>query len=267
MDWENDPAPGVLDAFFEGRPLSESRQIVVVEGSDAAAFLQGQCSQDIEGLEPGERAWSLLLEPDGKLGFLLWVLRRGPERFALVPARGAADEVVARLARFRLRVKVDLATVAMAWTVTWGEEGTGRSIQWDLSEEASDGVAFDLDTLAAWIGHLLPDDGKKGMVPNELGPWLEATVSFTKGCYTGQELVARIDARGAAPVSQLVWFRGARETPAGIELREGADVAGVVLRSAWNAERSIVHGVARIKRGWLPAIGSSRVVDGVELLG
>jgi tRNA-modifying protein YgfZ len=267
VEWRNDPSPQAFDAFFQGSSIEETRHVVVVEGPDAAAFLQGQCSQDISGLAANEASWTLLLEPDGKLGFVLWILRRGPESFALVPARAGAEDVVARLTRFRLRVKVDFKVVPMAWKATWIGDAHSGTLHWSLVDETSSDGASVVDALTAWIGQVLPDDGIEGMVPNELGPWLEATASFTKGCYTGQELVARIDSRRAAPVSQLVWFRGEVDKPAGLELVDGDATAGVVLRSAWNAEASIVHGLARIKRRWLPDAGSTRVVDGVELLG
>jgi len=267
VEWRNDPAPRSLEAFFQGGPVEEVRQVVLVEGPDAASFLQGQCSQEIAGLEPGESAWTLLLEPDGKLGFLLWLIRRGPESFALVPARDRSQDVVARLTRFCLRVKVDFTVAPMAWRATWsGDDGSG-AIHWSLVEEPPSVGGEALDALAAWIGQVLPDDGIEGMVPNELGTWLEASASFTKGCYTGQELVARIDARSALPISRLVWFRGHVDKPAGVELIDGDESAGVVLRSTWNGEASNVHGWARIKRRSLPEIGSTRLVDGVELQG
>src|SRR4051812_4266968 len=92
-----------------GHPIGawSERDVVRATGSDAASFLQGQMSQDVAAMAVGASAWSLLLQPAGKLTAWLRVTREGDESFLLDVAAGWADAVVARLERFKIRVSVD----------------------------------------------------------------------------------------------------------------------------------------------------------------
>ena len=93
------------------------RDAVALAGPDAVDYLQGQCSQDVAALGVGESADALLLEPDGKLTALVRVVRTAEDRFVLDTDRGYRAAVAARLARFRLRAKVEIEEVAAAG---WG---------------------------------------------------------------------------------------------------------------------------------------------------
>lgn len=148
------------------------RDVVVVEGPDAASFLQGQLSQDVLALPVGEAALSFVLQPQGKVDALVRVRRDGDDRFLLDVDAGYGEAVAQRLNRFKLRVKADISVGSEAMPPPWGD---GSRIQ------------------ARW-----PAMGKElteSVIPAETG-LVEQAVSFTKGCYTGQELVARIDSRG-----------------------------------------------------------------------
>ena len=149
------------------------RDVVVVEGQDAESFLQGQLSQDIAALAVGEEALSFLLQPQGKVEALLRVRRDGDERFLLDVDAGWGQAVVDRLSRFKLRVKCEI-TLAGAESLPepWGS-GSRVAAVWPA------------------MGRELDDK----TIPGETG-LIDRAVSFTKGCYTGQELVARIDSRG-----------------------------------------------------------------------
>ena len=84
------------------------RDVVLATGPDAATFLQGQLSQDVAGLAVGASAWSLLLQPQGKIDAWLRVTRRGEDAFALDVDGGYGAAVIARLNRFKLRTKCEL---------------------------------------------------------------------------------------------------------------------------------------------------------------
>ena len=105
------------------------RDVVAVSGPDAPAYLQGQCSQDVVALAPGQSADALLLAPDGKLVALMRVTRLGPDAFVLDTDAGFGEAVVARLARFKLRSKVEL--VPLDWSCValrgdgWGPRRPG----------------------------------------------------------------------------------------------------------------------------------------------
>ena len=144
--------------------------IVRVEGPDAATFLQGQLSQDLDG--GGE--WTFVLEPSGHIVALARLTRDG-EAFALEVDAGLGERVEARLRKFLLRTKA---------TITREPGATDEAAR--VAEGRPGAPEFD-----------------ERAVPAETG-WTDRAVSFTKGCYTGQELVARMDSRVAEPPRRLV---------------------------------------------------------------
>ena len=183
-------------------------------GPDVVTFLQGQLSQDVAGLAVGASTWALLLQPQGKVVAFLRVLRVAEEEVVLETDAGFGPAVIERLNRFRLRVKCDLDPLAWTCLAVRGPrahelvEG-GVVADWpglpgvDLVGEsvaAPDGVACcSLNAYeAVRIEAGIPVMGREldeGTIPAEAGV-VDMSVSFTKGCYTGQELVARIDSRG-----------------------------------------------------------------------
>jgi folate-binding protein YgfZ len=198
------------------------RDFVRLDGPEAASYLQGQCSQDLSGLEVGASADTLLLAPDGKITALVRIVRLDDEVFCLDVDGGHGDAVLQRLARFKLRSRFDLAPLDWLCVALRGpalpEPGAVRAqavvaFEWngwrgvDLlgpadSIEVPDSVHWCGE--AAWeaarIESGIPVMGRElteGVIPAEAGV-VERTVSFTKGCFTGQELVARIDSRGAS---------------------------------------------------------------------
>jgi tRNA-modifying protein YgfZ len=188
----------------------EVRDLVIVEGADAAKYLQGQLSQDIAALAVGASGWSFLLEPSGKLGFVLRVQRTADDRYVLDVEAGRGEAVVSRLRRFLIRTKASLAqatasvdvdpipsdgATASADLVGWW--GTGRHRLVEPSDDkqpagSDDTVVAALRIAAGWPGAA---ELSEGLIPAETG-LVPLAVNFKKGCYTGQELVARVDSRG-----------------------------------------------------------------------
>jgi len=148
------------------------RDVVTVEGPDAASFLQGQLSQDVLALAAGDSALSFLLQPQGKIDALLRVTREADDRFVLDVDAGYGEAVAARLNRFKLRVKAEITVSSADLPAPWGE-GSRIAAKWPAMGKELDGST----------------------IPGETG-LVDQAASFTKGCYTGQELVARIDSRG-----------------------------------------------------------------------
>ena len=190
------------------------RDFVHAAGPDVTSFLQGQLSQDVAGLGPGASTWALLLQPQGKVTAFLRVLRMGEEEFVLETDAGFGPAVTERLNRFKLRVKCDLDPLAWRCLAVRGPQAhdlvpDGVVADWpglpgrDLvgeSPEAPAGVvmcgmdAYEAVRIEAGIP-VMGLDLDEGTIPAEAGV-VDMSVSFTKGCYTGQELVARIDSRG-----------------------------------------------------------------------
>ena len=193
------------------------RDFLVVDGPDALPFLQGQLSQDVD-IDNGHSTWALLLQPQGKLVAWLRVLRQGPDRFVLETDAGFGDVVRERLNRFKLRVKAEIEPLDWRCLAVRGPKahegvaggaGTVVVADWDglpgadlVAESPQPPEGLRICELEAYeavrIEAGIPVMGKEldeTTIPAEAGI-VERSVSFTKGCYTGQELVARIDSRG-----------------------------------------------------------------------
>lgn len=194
------------------------RDVVRVHGPDAASYLQSQVSQDLRPLGVGQSAWTFILQPTGKVDVLARVWRVGKEEFVLDTDAGFGEEMTARLNRFRIRVKAEIEPLAWRCIAVRGTDGPdggavpdGAVVAWgagyDLLGEAPaapadvpPGNADDLH--AARVDAVWPAMGSE-IVPGEVIPAetgiTAVAVSYTKGCYPGQELVERMDSRGAAP--------------------------------------------------------------------
>ena len=199
-----------------------AREVIVVQGDDAQTFLHSQLANDIASLDVGTSIHSLLLEPTGHVSALVRVVRHEDTVFTLDVEAGFADAVIARLQRFVLRAKVTMRRSDWVVRAFRGSDavseigvGPGRAIPyWDSVDEID--VVGDV-SLAPTLGEVteperidylradarwpkLGVDVLVGDIPGTTGI-LSVAVSFTKGCYPGQELVERMDSRGTtAPV-------------------------------------------------------------------
>jgi folate-binding protein YgfZ len=181
----------------------ERPELIWFSGTDALRFLNDIISQELGDIEAGQARRSFLLAPQGKLDFLLWVLRE-EERIGLVTDAGRGDDLASVLSRYRIRVDVDIdAEADDVWIVVG--EWDGFDVSWpgverhlvigerpDLAEMSQD----EYDEIRVTAGE--PKWGvdiDEGTIPHESG-LVSASVDFAKGCFLGQELVARIDSRG-----------------------------------------------------------------------
>jgi tRNA-modifying protein YgfZ len=97
---------------------------------------------------------------------------------------------------------------------------------------------------------------------------IDLAVSFTKGCYTGQELVARVDSRGGNVPRMVRAVRvdgDAVPPPGAVVVVEGAD-AGQVTSAAWSAERGQVVALASVRRDAVPPLAAAVTWDGGEAM-
>ncbi len=169
------------------------------EGEDVADFLQGLVTNDVTGALP---AWAALLTPQGKVLFDFLVWCDGADLLIDCEA-DAADALAKRLSLYRLRREIGIArdeVLAVHWRAGPGNDprlaalGTRWLAPADPGDEAAD---------AAWLSHRLSLGVTEGSA--ELGHgdllWLECNaaelngVSFSKGCYIGQENTARMNWR------------------------------------------------------------------------
>ena len=192
--------------------LLPHRGVLEVTGPDRAAFLQGLVSNDVSNLAPGRAVWAALLTPQGKWLADFFVIETG-EAFLLDAEREAVPGLAQRLSRFRLRSKVTLRDASAEWQVhaAWGGQPPAAAVVvadprlpeagWRLLHPTllpADAEAADYDRHRLALG--LPD-GSRDMA-TEKSVLLEGGfdelngVSWSKGCYMGQELTARTRYRG-----------------------------------------------------------------------
>ncbi len=188
----------------------QERAVLEVTGEDRIAFLQGLISNDVAAAAPGHGIWSALLTPQGK-----WLadffLTAEPDRLLLDAEAAQTEMLTSKLLRFRLRSKVAMAALP-GWVVQAGWGGTpmpeGATPDPRLPEAGwrrptatpgpTDATGEDYDAHRLALG--LPD-GSRDM-QSEHSVLLEAGfdelhgVSWSKGCYMGQELTARTKYRG-----------------------------------------------------------------------
>jgi folate-binding protein YgfZ len=243
------------------------RDVVAATGPEAAVFLQGQLSQDVLALGDGATSWSWVLAPTGKVDALVRVARLAEDNWLLDTDAGWGEVLLTRLNRFKLRTKVDLA--ARPWQVLGLRGGraevAGQSVVVDAWPhlDGVDLLGHDLSVPEGWrvmavdeyeavrIAAGLPKMGAElteKTIPAETG-LIDQTVSFTKGCYTGQELVARIDSRGGHVPRHLRGLLLSAPIAGGTELVDATGrTAGTVTSAAPSPTGGWV-GLGYVRRG------------------
>ena len=190
--------------------LLPDRAVLEVVGEDRVSFLQGLVSNDVTEAAPGRAVWAALLTPQGKWLADFFILSDG-ERLLLDCEAGQAASLQQRLQRFRLRAKVSVVLTTLHVHVAWGDapdvgaviapdprapEAGWRVLSRGELPTNADAADWDLHRLALGL-----PDGSQDM-ETEKTTLLEAGfdelhgVSWTKGCYMGQELTARTKYRG-----------------------------------------------------------------------
>jgi len=172
------------------------RAVIRLSGEDARGFLQGLVTNDVSGALP---VWAGLLTPQGKCLFDFLVWADGDDLLLDCEAE-AAEDLVKRLLLYRLRRKIDIArdeTLA----VHWAKEGSEGVADPRLPALGRRWIAAPGETASCWLEHRLSLGVCEGRA--EVGDllWLECNaaelngVSFTKGCFVGQENTARMNWR------------------------------------------------------------------------
>ncbi len=269
------------------------RDALRVSGPDTIAFLQGQLSQDVAALAVGTAAWSLLLQPQGKVDALLRVLRLGEAEVVLDVDGGYGDAVRARLERFKLRTRCTLEAMP-AWTCVavrgpgaaevgvpggvlaidprWpsleGVDLLGEAVALPEAIPVAEIDAYEALRIEAGVPKLGAELTER-TIPAEAGRWLiDASVSFTKGCYTGQELVARIDSRGGKVARNLrgVVIEGDRAPPAGAALfaPDGREL-GSLTSVAHSSRLASLVALAYVPRAVVPPVRALVRWEGAEV--
>lgn len=151
-----------------------------IRGRDALSFTQGQVAADVSQAA----GWGALLTPASEV-VAEFTFRTGENELALTLRAELAEAVVKQLRRFALRVQC-----------TFELEGNAAGPYRTVGEQCDLGLAG-------------PSEFALSLTPQSFGgTFVKRSISFTKGCFTGQELVGRLDARGSSVPFRLVHFTG-----------------------------------------------------------
>jgi len=256
--------------------------LVVVSGPDATSFLQAIVSQDLDPVDDGETVASLLLHPQGKVDVAFRVTRRG-DAWWLDTQSDYGTHLAEALARYKIRVKVDIddrtAETGLASVVgesVWAiSSAIGREIAQTLLVSTGWGGTEGVDVLGpaeavrAWVDAsglrvgsadefdalriaagvpVLGVDVDDSTIPQEAGLEVDA-VSFTKGCFIGQELVCRIDSRGHVNrFLRRLSLPGTTVPPPGAEVARDDKVVGTVTSATAVPGEDRVVALAMVRR-------------------
>ncbi len=182
---------------------ARERDFVRVAGPDAADYLQRMVSNDVEALAVGEACPALLLTAKARVIAPLVVWRRGEEDFLVLTEPGLGERVRSELLRLRFRARCELEAEQHESVIVFGGE-EGFVTDWPGAREVLDTNLeptlspdeLELRRIESGVprwGHEIDES----ILPAEAG--LDAThISFSKGCYPGQEPIARLHYRGHA---------------------------------------------------------------------
>lgn len=216
-----------------------------VTGPDRESFLQGQLTQDVRGASGTATLLAGLADPKGRLLGLADLFVAGDSLRLLVPAP-MAEPLLARLRTYVLRSKVQLHLGDEAITGVFTDGGAppagslalarapGRSIVLGPAGESSPG-----ETPGAWALAEIRD-GRPAILPATAGEFVPQMVnldlldgiSFTKGCYTGQEIVARTRYLGRVKRRMLRFASTRSEVAAGTPIMGERGTVGMVVAAA-----------------------------------
>jgi folate-binding Fe-S cluster repair protein YgfZ len=182
--------------------------VLKARGPETESYLQGQLSQDLAVVDESG-AWALILEPDSVVMTSCFVQRRA-DGFDVIVPRELAEVAAKRLKRFLLRTKCTIDV-----------------------EEVDKGPFATLDEQirANWPG---VREFALALTPHSFGrSFVAATISFQKGCFTGQELVGRLDARGSSVPWRFVHVSGANSARVDEYLKSKGPAGPQGVTSAW----------------------------------
>ncbi len=197
---------------MELQPLSVSEPLgtvpfaaVRISGADATRYLQGQVTQDLSRIPEGSGSLSILPTVEGKLLTTLYLIHAGPGSWRALLPTPHLEQALDRLKRFKLRVSVEFS---VEWEVSAPDPASDPSPWWPLGPgmaPAAEAVNLERFTYARLErgAFYLPSDAGPGLLSHAVPGLVPAAVSFTKGCYVGQELINRTDSRGAPPPEVL----------------------------------------------------------------
>ncbi len=226
---------------------------ILISGGDAQSFLQGQLSFDMSRLTPDYVEVASINSAQGRVQAVVWLLRRHATIVMMLPV-AMADTVIARLRKFVLRAKATIESgqgqlsvgsidsSRMPQPVRGHLERDGLSlIHWPgghglviapahipMQVDPANNDAWRLENIRAGLPAVYPQT-HEAFIAQMLNLDLLQGISFEKGCYTGQEIIARMHFRGQVKRRMLRYsFAGSPPAPGARVVSEGNHAGDVV---------------------------------------
>jgi hypothetical protein len=265
------------------------RAVITVTGPDRLRWLDSLTSQSLAGLQPGSSAETLQLDPTGRVEFVIRVVDDGETAWLLVDE---APDLLAWLLKMRFMLQVEIADVSdryqtigslglpvsnavVTWNDPWSDVQPGghqysarTNYEWNYSESlvenlepqpAAGTLALEALRIAAWRPRFATEVDDRS-IPHELD-WLRSAVHLSKGCYRGQETVAKVHNLGHPP-RRLVMLHLDGATPApGTPVKLVDAEVGFITSAAMHYELGPIA-LAVVKRSVDPAADLVVTVDG-----
>jgi folate-binding protein YgfZ len=191
-----------------GSTLEVPLASLAITGPDAFRFIQGQVTNDLNQLTDTTQLLAAICTPDGKLVTIMSIQQVNADHLRLITYSEHLTLLSERLSRFRIRVKAEIHPEEVGWLVDTDPRPNplwpldSRLLATTNKGEIADVDHFTRSRLTRLATHL-PVDAPTDLLVAGVPALVANGVSFTKGCYVGQELVARTDSRNAKPPISL----------------------------------------------------------------
>jgi tRNA-modifying protein YgfZ len=237
------------------RAARRPREFVAVVGPDAASYLQAMVSNDVEALAPGDACEALLLTAKARVIAPMTVYRRAVDDFLLLTEPGLGERLEATLLRSRFATKCVIEREEHVSTVVFGADGGISNA--DYGEAAIEVLDADLEPTVddeelelMRIKARTPRFGREidgRVLPAEAGLETRA-IDFQKGCYPGQEPIARQHYRGRVNRSlRLLEIEGTGLPEYDHEISFGGKVVGRVTSAVRDGACVVALGYVRVE--------------------
>lgn len=266
-------------------PLTQYR-LIEIAGVDAEKYLQGQLTCDVAKLDVGTHTLTSHCDPKGKMSGLFRLYRAAAEQFFAVVHQSLLPEALTQLKKYAVFSKVTFTELdTPIFGVTSGDilaklhenstalvipHGQKRAMVWG-EPLGTNGAAelWDLIDIQDGLPILLKENQFE-LIPQAANlQAVENAISFTKGCYIGQETVARAKYRGA---NKRAMFTLVGNIEGDVELPTPASSIEMQLGENWRATGTILASVAYQGKLWLQVVMNKDVepetrfrLNGVEL--
>jgi tRNA-modifying protein YgfZ len=238
------------------------RAVLGLTGAETEHFLHNLVTADVLGMIEGDARYAALLTPQGKILFDFFMIRTA-EGFLLDCAASQFEELEKRLKFYRLRARIVIEARPDLEVGVAPEKPDGlmayadpRSAQigWRIIAKAGTlpvGTGYETARIVLGLADSDGDIGSSQLFPHEANFDLLGAVSFTKGCYVGQEVVSRMQHRSTARSRILpVQFEG---NTSGKEIRTGDKIIGSVLSSSGHMALALIR-IDRLDEATFPLL-------------